>query len=592
MHNHTQSEATVTKQLQQAVQTSEPLSRWQRIKQFQPSHYLVKILFGWWLLVLMVTALQMIQGTSSLTHLLQGLCILVLLIIGVLLLIDWLCLIAISQANNFKIERFYPNNVPIYHELEIKVLLTLDKDFAKKTSLSFILKGLHKLGLGHDIHLEFYDNYPDQVTTLIQTTDASSFEQQVDSMPISMDLNVYFNSIRNSNSHTEQQNSDQLSYGQGVGEENLHQLSIRYLVLPIERGTGYFGVAHLRIWSPLKLLRRQIALIEETQPSTNVVNAKSVKYLRVLADFSGLLSNQLAAVFEKSSNAGIQSLAQQGHGSDFLKLREYSAGDAIRQIDWKASSRQRRMMSKAYEEDNDQQIVLLLDCGEQMRHQDQGYATNKVLSTAHNKGRGEQFDKTTHNESTQPPQASQQLSYFDQVLNAALLLAYVANKQGDSIGLMTFGGIDNYIPPKKGASLIRDLLNETADIKPTMQTSDYYTAAQNLRKQLKKRSLVIIISNTRAEASDELCQAIQLLSHQHQVVFANLIEQDLDERLHGDHMPINFEEALLYHSLTGYEQSRQLLHQYLSQKTGALCLQTTANRLPMRLTQAYLSLKR
>ncbi|WP_227430328.1 DUF58 domain-containing protein [Psychrobacter sp. I-STPA6b] len=556
----TNATATTTKMAQQIPQPNESLSLWQRIKQFQPSHYLVKVLFIWWLLVVLMTALQMIQGTNALTQLLQGLCIVALVIIALLVLVDWLSLIAISQVESFRIQRHYPNNVPIYHELDIEVELAFDNTLTKK---SMVLQLLQNLGIGKHIQLEFYDSYPDQVTTLLDSAEVSNVQQQLDSMPVVMSLDI------SNGTHTDTHSS----------------LIIRYPVLPIERGTGYFGVAYLQLWSPFKLLRRQIILSENPESMTELANTTTkTKYLRVLADFSGLLSNQLAAVFEKSNDAGIQALAQQGHGSDFLKLREYSAGDAIRQIDWKASSRHRRMMSKAYEEDNDQQIILLLDCGEQMRHQDQA----NIADSQNSEGRGARYKTITDN----VVQAGRQLSYFDQVLNAALLLAYVANKQGDSVGLMTFGGVDMYIPPKKGVSLIRNLLNETADIKPTMQTSDYFTAAETLRSQLKKRSLVIIISNTRSEANDELSQAMQLLSHQHQVVFANLIEQDLEERLHGDNMPQNFEDALLYHSLTGYEQSRQLLHQYLSQKTGALCLQTTANRLPIRLTQAYLSLKR
>ena len=530
---------------------------------------------------------------------------------AVLVVVDWLCLLAISQPHNFALVRIYPNNVPIYHELEIEVLLTFDIKKMKQSSTSSLLQMLQKLDVAKHIQVEFYDSYPDQVTTQNHLTMRNQVTMRTlgelntglmaeqtqgdkklasskltDSMPIRMTLDIV-NNDSNASNHINDSNSDDTNTN--------NRLIIRYFVLPIERGTGYFGDAHLRLWSPFKLLRRQIILTEDTTNTTDTRNLKDkhpTNYLRVLADFSGLMNNQLAAVFEKSTHSGIQSLSQQGHGSDFLKLREYSAGDAIRQIDWKASSRQRRMMSKAYEEDNDQQVILLLDCGEQMRHQDQDLAGR--FDAMEDKGRGAQYDTntTTHQSTQSATQTGGPLSYFDQVLNAALLLAYVANKQGDSVGLLTFGGVDKYIPPKKGSSLIRDLLNETADIKPTMQTSDYYTAAQTLRQQLKKRSLVIMISNTRAEASEELCQAMQLLSHQHQVVFANLIEKDLDERLHSDNMPANFEEALLYHSLTGYEQSRQFLHQYLNQKTGALCLQTTANRLPMRLTQAYMSLKR
>jgi uncharacterized protein (DUF58 family) len=425
---------------------------------------------------------------------------------------------------------------------------------------------LRKLGIAKKLTLDFYDEYPDQLSPL-------------EPMPIRVQL-----PLAGFSDSTEQ-------------ETGIHTLKIAYPVLPTVRGTGYFGVAHLRVWSPLKLFRRSLAISADpanASPKNNAINSVQGQYLRVLADFSGLMSNQLSAIFEKSVQAGVQAMMQQGHGSDFLKLREYTAGDAIRQIDWKASARLRRMMSKAYEDDNDQNVVLLLDCGEQMRHQDHYENASDIdadlhtdiiathMGQASKAGGGLAQSFSQHN----------QANYFDKVLNAVLLLAYIANKQNDKVGLMTFGGSDVYLPPTKGVALIRNMLNETADIKPSMHTSDYLLAAQQLNKRLKKRSVIVLITNTRAEASQELLQAVQLLSRKHKVVFANLMEQTLVDRLHGDTIPHALDDALLYHALVDYEQGRQQLHAQISQQTGALCLQTTANKLPLTLTQAYLSLKR
>lgn len=549
----------------------------QRFGHWQPSSRLVKIILVWWLALTIATALDLtngfgVTGLAALTTPLFTLCFLVLAGLAIVCVLDVICLLALSQVANYTLQRSYPNNVPIYHELEITAYLSfIANNGAQSAGITQRLIGLlRKLGVAKKLTLDFYDEYSDQLSPL-------------EPMPIRVQL-----PLAGSSDSTEQ-------------ATGIHTLKIAYPVLPTVRGTGYFGVAHLRVWSPLKLFRRSLAI--SADPSANSAASTSVnapkndtqgQYLRVLADFSGLMSNQLSAIFEKSVQAGVQAMMQQGHGSDFLKLREYSTGDAIRQIDWKASARLRRMMSKAYEDDNDQNVVLLLDCGEQMRHQDHYENASDIDADLHtdiiatHTGQASKADAGFAQSFSQHNQAN----YFDKVLNAVLLLAYIANKQNDKVGLMTFGGTDVYLPPTKGVALIRNMLNETADIKPSMQTSDYLLAAQQLNKRLKKRSVIVLITNTRAEARQELLQAVQLLSRKHKVVFANLMEQTLVERLHGNTIPHALDDALLYHALVDYEQCRQQLHAQISQQTGALCLQTTANKLPLTLTQAYLSLKK
>ena len=524
------------------------LSAWQRLRQFQPTARLVKTVFAWWLILIVATALDITKGFGSsaliaIASPLYYLCYALLAALVVVCLLDMLVLMMLSQATDFQIERTFPSNVPIYHDMDIEIVLSVSIGSA-------LLNSLRTIGIVKSIALEFYDDYPDHLML-------------IDAMPINVQLPLL--------SADKATSSDNLP-------NNKSSTTIRYPVVPSERGTGYFGVAYLRVCSPLKLFRRALTV------SANQANAS--QYLRVLADFSGLLNNQLSVIFERSVQAGGQALMQQGQGSDFLKLREYNAGDAIRQIDWKTSSRLRKLMSKAYEDENDQDVVFLLDCGEQMRHQDVYHNDSDIDEALHTDCLlwQDQLDGSDN--------MTGHASYFDKVLNAVLLLSYLANKQSDRVGLMTFGGVEMFLAPNKGTNLIRNLLNETADIKPTMQTGDYLIAAQDLVKKLKKRSVVILITNTRAEATEELTQAVNLLSKRHQVVFANLMEQGIVERLYGDSIPKSMDDALLYHSLVNYQQGRQQLQQLLSQKTGALCLQTTAKHLPSTLTQAYLSLKR
>ena len=78
---------------------------------------------------------------------------------------------------------------------------------------------------------------------------------------------------------------------------------------------------------------------------------------RADADTPGL------AVDNRLSQIGVRRRQRRGEGQDFHQLREYRAGDSLRQIDWKATSRYRRLISKEYQDERDQQVVFLLDCG-------------------------------------------------------------------------------------------------------------------------------------------------------------------------------------------------------------------------------------
>lgn len=63
-----------------------------------------------------------------------------------------------------------------------------------------------------------------------------------------------------------------------------------------------------------------------------------------------------------------------GFGLDFAELREYQPGDEVRHVDWRASARTNKLMTKRYVEDNDSSVLLIVDLTEHML-----YGTRKRL---------------------------------------------------------------------------------------------------------------------------------------------------------------------------------------------------------------------
>ena len=315
---------------------------------------------------------------------------------------------------------------------------------------------------------------------------------------------------------------------------------LSYEVLPTRRGEYAFAQVQGRLSSRLGFWWRQWS---QNIPQT----------VRVYPDFKALTRYALLATDHRLSQIGVLRRRRRGSGSDFRQLREYREGDAQRQIDWKATSRLRKLISREYQDERDQQIVFLLDCGRKMSTQD-----------------GD-------------------LSHLDHTLNAALLLSYVAIRQGDAVGLMTMSGPERWLAPRKTTDTIHQLLNQVFDLQPSFKTSDYRQTAQRLMQHLKKRALVVILTNLRDEDDEALSEAVTVLQRHHLVLVASLRENFLTQTIT---QPVdNLDQALLHAAAADYLQRRQRARDLL-QARRVLCIEEEPERLAMALVNGYIDLKR
>ena len=315
--------------------------------------------------------------------------------------------------------------------------------------------------------------------------------------------------------------------------------AISYRLCPHQRGNALFGAAFLRIASPLGLWRRL----------HRVGNTNKVK---VFPDFSKLLGHTLNATDRRSPTVGAIRKRRRGEGTDFRQLREYRQGDSQRSIDWKATARHQKPISREYQEERDQQVVFLLDTGRRMLAQD---------------------GLTTH---------------FDHALNAVLTLAFLAQKQGDAVGLMTFGGETRWLNPHKGRVGLDRLLAGMYDLHAQEVAPDYTLAATTLLNKLSKRAFVVLITNLRDEDDLAMRSAVELLSSKHLVMCASLREKSLDAALTA---PVKqFSDALRYSATVQYLQQRQDAIKRLGIRTSHL-IDITPEHLSMALVNRYLDIK-
>ena len=289
---------------------------------------------------------------------------------------------------------------------------------------------------------------------------------------------------------------------------------IGYRVRPLKRGHFTFEHCEVSLPSPLGLWseKRLLSLSDTT---------------RVYPDFARFYGGQLLAVDNWLNQLGVRQRQRRGLGLEFHQLREFREGDSLRQIDWKATARQRTPIAREYQDERDQQIVFMLDCGRRMRSQDS------------------------------------ELAHFDHALNACLLLSYIALRQGDAVGLSTFASDPTrYLAPAKGSAQLNVLLNTVYDLDTTQRPADYQAAVSQLLARQKRRGLVVLVTNLRDEDDEELISAVQRLSKQHQVLVASLREEVLDTTRQ---MPVQtLGEALTYCGTVDYLNARAALQERLS----------------------------
>ena len=123
-----------------------------------------------------------------------------------------------------------------------------------------------------------------------------------------------------------------------------------------------------------------------------------------------------------------------------------------------------------------------------------------------------------------------ELAHFDHALNACLLLSYVALRQGDAVGLCSFASsTPRYIAPNKGNAQLGVLLNGVYDLHSTASPPDLLQATRRLLTLQRRRALVVVMTNLRAEDEGELLLALRLLRQRHLVLVASLREPILRE---------------------------------------------------------------
>lgn len=316
--------------------------------------------------------------------------------------------------------------------------------------------------------------------------------------------------------------------------------TLRYRLRPLARGAFVFEGVQLLLASPWRLWWQ-----------SRITGSR--EQVRVFPNFAPLARFALLTSERTMRMLGAHLARKRGDGTDFQELREYRQGDALRQIDWKATARAHRLISRQYQIERHQQIVLMVDTGRRMLARDGA------------------------------------LAHFDQALDAALVLAYLALRQGDAVGLHASGGERRWVPPQRGMASLDVLLHASHDLQAQSVATDYLAAANELSLLQHRRSLLLWVTNVRDEDTEELLAAVRMLHKRHLVVVASLRESAIDAAMDAEVATVS--DAVHVGAAARYLEQRAAVHERLRAHRVTV-LDVTCDELPAALVQEYLAIKR
>jgi uncharacterized protein (DUF58 family) len=316
---------------------------------------------------------------------------------------------------------------------------------------------------------------------------------------------------------------------------------VTYHVRPRRRGLYELADHHLRWPTPLGLWSRQLR-VASRHPVRVYPDVQAVRTYELLARQS--LENRL-----------VRTVRLRGGENEFEALRDYLRDDEYRAIDWKATARRQKLITREYQQERNQSVLCMLDCGRLMTAESQG------------------------------------LSQLDHALNAVLMLAHVATRAGDQMGLLAFDQrVRAYLAPQSGRRAAQRVVAASYDIHAQIVETDFEAAYGFLSQRLRKRSLVVLFTQVVDEVSARsVVRTVHGLGPRHlplAVLFRDEALEQMAEPRGGSRVTDLYQRAAAAEAILWRDRLVRDL-----QEAGALVLHVSPRKLTLALINRYLHIK-
>ena len=207
--------------------------------------------------------------------------------------------------------------------------------------------------------------------------------------------------------------------------------------------------------------------------------------LRHKAYHLGLVSSQRT----QTPLSGLYASVFRGQGMDFEEVREYRAGDEVRNIEWRVTARMRKPYLKIYREERERSVVLCVDQGIYMQ-----FGTRSTFKSI-------------------------------QAARVAALLGWSAQGHGDRVGGLLFGQEQpRFFRPDRSQKAFWQLLRYLSlDSSSTLFNAAGFEQALNvLSRNTSTGALLFIIADFNQTPTLILQRALSQLHQRHEIVLISI----------------------------------------------------------------------
>jgi uncharacterized protein (DUF58 family) len=254
---------------------------------------------------------------------------------------------------------------------------------------------------------------------------------------------------------------------------------LSYRVTPQVRGDRALGPAVVLVPSPFGLFRRR-------------VTASAGEVLPVYPNASRFLRPEALDARRVLASLGVKPHRRRGQGMDFESLREYVPGDDPRRIDWLATARRGRLVTRLFQHERNHTVVIAVD-------------TSRLMGGRSGEGRR---------------------TKLDQAIDAALALVYAALAAGDRAGLAVFDReLRAQLSPRSRRADLGVFVDTLRPLQSRLVEADYRVLARSLLVERQKRSLVVILTDFADVDASALLPPLALLARRHRVLVVALRDE-------------------------------------------------------------------
>lgn len=191
--------------------------------------------------------------------------------------------------------------------------------------------------------------------------------------------------------------------------------------------------------------------------------------------------------------AGNYHSAFRGKGMEFQEVRQYVAGDDVRDIDWNVTARLGDPYIKIYQEERELSVMLIVDMSGSGLFGSTGYVKRELIA------------------------------------EIAAVLAFSAIKNNDKVGLLLFTDkIERLVLPKKGRGHVWRVIREILDFQSTHRRTDIQQALNFFNRLAIRRGVAFVISDF--IDNKPFKEALQLTSRRHDLIGIQ-VSDPLEEKL-------------------------------------------------------------